>query len=397
MGHRALVAAAAATALVLAAPGCGGDGGGGGDTTAVTTPTATQAGGGGGGIGLQKLGDFESPLYVTQPPGSEDLYVVERDGRVKIVRDGETLGDPFIDISDKVSTDVEQGLLSIAFAPDYESSGLLYAYYTDKQGSQRIVELVRDPGDPDRVAGGERLVLKMADYAPNHNGGLIVFGSDGHLYVGTGDGGGSGDPRRNAQNLGALLGKLLRIDPQQAGGKPYTVPADNPFVGKPGARPEIYSYGLRNPWRFAFDSKTGDLVIADVGQDEFEEVDIVGPGKGAGANFGWSALEGDAPFNEDQSAPGAVKPALVYEHSQGCSITGGYVVHDPELPALEGRFVYGDFCAPKLRSFQLAGTKAVGDKPLGPEVPGTSSFGTDNAGHIYVASFNGPVYRLVAE
>ena len=388
-------AAAAASILVLAAAGCGGDDGGetGKATTRASTSTTPAAA---GGVKLEKVGDFESPLYVTQPPGSDDLYVVERDGRVKIVRDGETLGDPFLDISDQVSTDVEQGLLSIAFAPDYQQSGLLYAYYTDKQGNDRIVELKRDPGNPDKVTGDERLVLEIPDYAPNHNGGLMVFGSDGHLYVGTGDGGGHGDPRRNAQNLGALLGKILRIDPAQSGGKPYAVPADNPFVGQKGARPEIYSYGLRNPWRFDIDDRTNTLVIADVGQDEFEEIDVIPLAKAAGANFGWSAFEGNAPFNDDQSAPGAVEPALVYDHGQGCSVTGGYVVRDPALPALDGRYVYGDFCAPALRSFRLSGTKAVDDKRLGLEVPAASSFGVDNAGQVYVTSFNGPVYRLVA-
>lgn len=382
--------------MLALATGCGDDGGDGSAGTSATQPAAPSDPSG-TGVKLQPVadGDFGQAVYVTQPPGnSSDLYVVDRTGKVYIVRDGNKLPAPFIDISSEVKTDVEQGLLSIAFAPDYASSGLLYAYYTDQQSNQRIVEMKRSADDPDKVDGSERLVLEMADFAPNHNGGLLTFGSDGHLYIGTGDGGGSGDPRRNAQNLGSPLGKLLRIDPQAAGGKPYSIPADNPFVAKPGALPEIYSYGLRNPWRFSFDSETNALTIGDVGQNEFEEVDVVADGKGKGANFGWSALEGDAPFNDDQSAPGAVKPVLVYSHDQGCSINGGYVVHDPDLPALDGRYVYSDFCSGKILSFKLTGTKASDDKPTGLEAQSPTSFGTDNAGHIYVTTLNGDVFML---
>jgi glucose/arabinose dehydrogenase len=378
--------------------GCGGgDGDGDGAAKSSTQPAAPAADTSGTGVKLEPIADanFGQAVYVTQPPGnSSDLYVVDRTGKVDIVRDGKELPTPFIDISSKVKTDVEQGLLSIAFAPDYASSGLLYAYYTDQQGNQRIVEMKRSAGDPDKVDGSERLVMEMADFAPNHNGGLLTFGTDGHLYIGTGDGGGAGDPQRNAQNLGSPLGKLLRIDPQATGGKPYSIPADNPFVSKTGARPEIYSYGLRNPWRYSFDSKTNALTIGDVGQDSFEEVDVVADGKGRGANFGWSAFEGDAPFNDDQSAPGAIKPALVYSHDQGCSINGGYVVHDPALPALEGRYVYSDFCSGKIRSFKLTGTQASDDKPTGLEAQSPTSFGTDNAGHIYVTTLNGDVFML---
>lgn len=391
--------------MLALATGCGDDGGDGSADTSATQPAApADASAGSGksstGVMLEPVGDgdFGQPVYVTQPPAnSSDLYVVDRTGKVYIVRDDKTLASPFIDISSKVMTEVEQGLLSIAFAPDYATSGLLYAYYTDQEGSQRIVEMKRSADDPDKVDGSERLVLKMSDFAANHNGGLLTFGTDGHLYVGTGDGGGAGDPQRNAQNLDSPLGKLLRIDPRAAGGEPYSIPADNPFVGKAGALPEIYSYGLRNPWRYSFDSKTNALTIGDVGQDEFEEVDVVADGKGKGANFGWSALEGQAPFNGDQSAPAAVKPALVYSHDRGCSINGGYVVHDPDLPALDGRYVYSDFCSGEIRSFKLSGTKASDDRPTGLEPQSPTSFGTDNAGHIYVTSLNGHVFVLAPE
>jgi glucose/arabinose dehydrogenase len=387
----ARIAAALAVSLLSLAAGCGGGGAEHGKSSAETAATSRQR-----GVRLEAIGGggFEQPLYVTQPPGSSDLYVVERTGKVVIVRDGEKLATPFLDISPQVSTEVEQGMLSITFAPDYQRSGLLYAYYSDRRGNQRIVEMRRSADNPDRTDGKQRLVLEMADYAPNHNGGLIVFGPDGHMYVGTGDGGGSGDPRRNAQNLGSLLGKLLRIDPREVGGDPYSVPADNPFTGRAGARPEVYAYGLRNPWRFAFDTGSGALTIGDVGQDRFEEIDVVAPGAAAGANFGWSALEGDSPFNSDQRAPGAVKPALVYSHDEGCSVNGGYVVRDRELPSLAGRYVYSDFCAGQLRSFKLSGTKASDDKPLGLEVSSPTSFGTDNAGHIYVTTLDGDVFRL---
>jgi glucose/arabinose dehydrogenase len=388
------VSAAIAAAALTVAAGCGGSDGG------ATQPTTTAAtAGAAAGVRLAPIGggDFGEPVYVTQPPGnSTDLYVVDRTGKVDIVRDGSELPTPFLDISPKVSTDVEQGLLSIAFAPDYASSGLFYAYYTGQDGNENVVELKRSADDPDVAdPGSEREVLKMADFAANHNGGLLVFGTDGHMYIGTGDGGGSGDPERNGQDLGSLLGKILRIDPAQSGGHPYTVPTDNPFAGRAGARPEIYSYGLRNPWRFSFDSATNALYIGDVGQDKWEEVDAVASGKGAGANFGWSAFEGDAPFNSDQKAPGAIKPVLVYSHDVGCSINGGYVVHDPALPSLAGRYLYSDFCSGDIRSFKLEGTKAVGDKTTGLQAQSPTSFGTDNAGHVYVTSLDGQVFEIV--
>ena len=211
------------------------------------------------------------------------------------------------------------------------------------------------------------------------------------------DGGSEGDPDRRGQDPGTLLGKILRIDPRPSGGRPYSVPPSNPFVDEAGSRPEIYSYGLRNPWRFSFDRLTGALAIGDVGQSRFEEIDLLARGAGRGANFGWSAFEGFARFNQDQAAPSAVPPVLAYGHEHGCSVTGGYVVRDRSLPSLFGRYLYGDYCQGKLRSFPaVPDHHASDDRPLGLKVPSLSSFGEDGAGHVYATSLDGPVYRLVA-
>jgi glucose/arabinose dehydrogenase len=367
-------------------------------------PRVTQAqpgkppvGDGQGGVRLQKLGDFDRPLYVTQAPGDRrDLFVVEQTGQVEVITPKGTASTPFLDLHDEVSCCGEQGLLSIAFAPEYERSGLVYADYTDRAGNARVVEYRRSTDDPLTVdPASRRVVLRVHEPFPNHNGGLLMFGPDRLLYIGLGDGGSEGDPDRNGQNLETLLGKLLRIDPRPYGGKPYSIPASNPFVNRAGARPEIYSYGLRNPWRFSFDRLTGNLAIGDVGQDRWEEVDLVRRGQGRGANFGWSAFEGVARFNKDQSAPNAVAPVLVYSHDHGCSVTGGYVVRDPSLQSLYGRYLYGDYCTGQLRSFSAVPDKrATDDRPLGLQIPALSSFGEDDAGRIYATSLNGPVYRL---
>jgi glucose/arabinose dehydrogenase len=395
----------------LAAVGCGG---GEEKTTTTNSPAPPPpkpadrspghgrlpVGDGQGGVRLQKIGEFDQPLYVTQPPGeARNLFVVEKTGRIVVVRDGEPLQKPFLDLTGEVSTGSEQGLLSVAFAPDYRKSGRLYVDYTNSVGDTRVVEYRRSSSDSLQAdPGSARQVLAVDQPYPNHNGGQLQFGPDGFLYVGLGDGGSANDPERRGQDLGTLLGKILRIDPRRSGGRPYSVPASNPFAGKAGARPEIYSYGLRNPWRFSFDAVTDALAIGDVGQVEFEEVDLVARGKGSGANFGWSAYEGFARFNEDQDADDPVAPVLVYGHDAGCSITGGYVVRDRTLTTLYGRYLYGDYCAGELRSFAAKpGDRARDDRALRLEVPALSSFGEDGAGHVYATSLEGPVYRLAAE
>jgi glucose/arabinose dehydrogenase len=393
-----LLFALALALTILALAGCGDDG----DsataperTRPATTPTQAEQPSG-RGVALEKIGEFDQPDYVAQPAGSTDLYVVERRGRIQIVRDGRTLDKPALDIADQVSdSGQEQGLLSIAFPPDFQDSRLLYVYFTGNDQDQHVVEYrANDRGLAEE--GSARELLRMEDFASNHNGGLLLFGPDDRLYIGTGDGGLAGDPERNGQDLGSLLGKMLRIDPRASFDTPYSVPADNPFTGSAGARPEVCNYGLRNPWRFSFDRETAVLLIGDVGQDAFEEIDYVPAERTCGNNFGWSAFEGNERFNSDQSAPGAVAPILTYQLDEGCSVTGGYVVRDPSLPSMAGRYVYGDFCESELRSFRPTARRAVDDKPVGVEVPGLSSFGEDNEGRVYAVSLEGPVYRLVA-
>jgi glucose/arabinose dehydrogenase len=386
---RRLLVLIAPLALASVMAGCGG----GSDSADTGSTTAQEPPLGKGQVQLEKVGDFDQPDYVTQPPGGADLYVVERQGAVRIVRDGQVVSTPALDITDQVDSDgEEQGLLSIAFAPDFPTSRLVYAYYTGKDQDQHVVGYtVGDDGSFDRSS--ERELLHMDDFASNHNGGLLLFGPDRQLYIGTGDGGLADDPKRNGQNVDSLLGKILRIDPRPSDGRPYTVHSPGPLGA--GALPEICDYGLRNPWRFSFDRSTGSLLIGDVGQNTQEEIDYVPADHVCGNNFGWSAFEGTDRFNEDQTAPNAVFPILTYSHDDGgCSVTGGYVVRDRSLPALFGRYVYGDFCLGELRSFRPATPQAQDDRSLGLKVPSLSSFGQDNEGHIYVVSLEGPVYRL---
>ena len=379
---------ALAVAVAVAVAGCGGD-----DepsstastsstrATTTTAETPPPVGNGHGGVKLISLGDFDQPLYVAQPDdGSGDLYVVEQTGRVMRLPGGEHEPEVFLDLSDEVSCCGEQGLLSVAFAPDYADSGLLYVDYTDTDGDTRVVEYERTGSDrPVADPKSARELLAVDQPFPNHNGGLVLFGPDDRLYVGLGDGGSAGDPDRNGQDLSTLLGKIVTLEP-----------------GSSQDEPAIFAYGLRNPWRFSFDRETSDLWIGDVGQDALEEVDSAPRADlGGRLNFGWSAFEGNRRFNEDQQAPNAIPPALVYGHEEGCSVTGGYVVRDPALTTLYGRYLYGDYCAGQLRSFTArAGREAGDDRPVGAEVEGLSSFGEDVEGHLYATSLEGSVYRL---
>jgi glucose/arabinose dehydrogenase len=285
----------------------------------------------------------------------------------------------------------------MAFAPDYAKSPRFYVFLTGKDGDIHIQEFRTASASANTADKGRRRELLRIEHSrfENHNGGQLQFGPDGLLYAGTGDGGGGGDPFGNGQNVDTLLAKLLRIDPRK--GSPYSVPADNPFAGPRRGRGEIYAYGLRNPWRFSFDRATGDLVIADVGQEAVEEVDFLRKGRAKGVNFGWNRFEGTQRYSRG-SAGGHVPPVLQHTHAAGfCSITGGYIVRDPGLPQLRGRYVYGDFCDGRLRAARLTPTSASDRRLLGPTVRDLSSFGEDSSGRIYATSLDGPVYRLASK
>ena len=404
MRSRARAGIVAIALALVALSSCGASGGDSGTATDAARPASgadgSPASAAKRGVALQRLGSFDAPVYVAGPPADPGiLFVVEQGGTIQALRDGRRQG-AFLDISGLVSFEGERGLLSIAFPPDYQRSRLFYVYYTDRQGDIRIDEF-RARSRTRAIRGSRRAVFEIPHRAnSNHNGGQAQF-LGGLLYFGTGDGGAGGDPPNNAQNKESLLGKLLRIDPRASAGRPYSVPGSNPFVGKPG-RDEIYSYGLRNPFRFSFDTTTAKqprIAIGDVGQDRFEELDYTTVGRANGANFGWDAFEGFAPYTGSEGGTpdpgGTVKPIFAYSRGRGCTIIGGYVVADRALPSLRGRYVYVDFCEGRLRSLTPRLGRARGDRPLGLSVTSPSSFGTDSRNRIYVASLEGPVYRLV--
>jgi glucose/arabinose dehydrogenase len=363
-------------------------------------------------VALTEVGNFDRPTFVTSDPGDPDrLFVVEQRGRIQLIEDGSTT--TFLDIRtifDELNHSFdESGLWSMAFSPDYASSELFYVAYSgvddpdtagDESGDWHIAEFEADDDTAD--AASRRDVLTV-EYPPSqyHYGGQLQFGSDGYLYASIGDGGPNGDPAGNAQNLSVPLGKIVRIDPRGAGPGDYTVPADNPFADTPGCADgcdEIWSYGLRNPWRFSFDRLTGDLVIGDVGFDDREEVDFeTGPDPGRGANFGWNCREGTHQFSTVppcDATDDLTEPTFEYQHLNGsCAITGGYVVRDRSLGDLYGRYLYADFCVGELRSLDLLSSPAQ-DRSEGLCLAFPISFGEDSAGRIYVTSLQGAVYRL---
>jgi glucose/arabinose dehydrogenase len=371
---------------------------GNGETSTSSLPDRTTTSVAKRGVGLKRIGTFAEPLYVTAPPGDQArVFVAEKGGRIRLVLNGKPVRRSFLDLSGNVSNGGEQGLLSVAFAPDYARSGLLYVNYTDRSGDTQIQEFRRSRGNPNRAnPASRRSVLTVDQPFENHNGGLNLFGPDGLLYIGLGDGGSGGDPGNRAQRLDTLLGKLLRIDPRKAGSKPYRSPVSNPFVGK-GGQNEIYAYGLRNPWRFSFDRRTGDLYIGDVGQNSFEEIDYARRGAARGRNFGWSCFEGSARYDSSRKCPNPVGPVLTYSlEGDNCAVTGGVVVRDPGLPQLAGRYLYADVCAGQVRSFEISAGRATGDRSIGVHTSNLSSFGEDASGRVYLTSLDGPVYRLVS-
>jgi glucose/arabinose dehydrogenase len=339
------------------------------------------------------------PLYLTAPPGDPRLFIVEKGGAIRIVKDGSLLPAPFLDLSSRVSGGAEQGLLGLAFDPAYAANGRFVVHYTDVSGNTTIAAYRVSADNPDLAdPASEAVLLTVEQPFPNHNGGQILFGPDGMLYIGLGDGGGGGDPGGRGQSLTDLLGDILRVD--VASGTSYTVPPDNPFVGQADARPEVWSYGLRNPWRFSFDAATGDLYIADVGQNAWEEVDVVSAaaGAGRGANFGWSVTEGRHCYaSASCDTTGFTLPVLEYSHSSGCSISGGYVYRGAAIPALQGHYFYADYCSGWVRSFRLQDGQAAEPYQWPTLAPGGAvpSLGQDAAGELYVLNAGGQVFRIV--
>ncbi len=337
---------------------------------------------------------FKRPLLVTNAGDSSGrLFVVEQEGKIWVIESGNTVANAFLDISAKVgSQGNEQGLLGLAFDPDYENSGNFYVNYTDLNGDT-VIARFHISGDPNRAdASSEETLLQVDQPYPNHNGGNLVFGPDGYLYAGLGDGGSGGDPHGNGQSLDTLLGKILRIDVKS--GSPYSIPSDNPFASG-GGLPEIWAYGLRNPWRFSFDSATGDLYIADVGQDAWEEVDFLQNGTAGGSNFGWNLFEGNHPY---QGTPpdGAtfVTPVAEYPHGGRCSITGGYVYRGAALPAWQGVYFYGDYCSGEIFGLLQHPDGSWESQLLYNLDINITSFGLDESGELYVVDRNGGIYEF---
>ena len=352
------------------------------------------------GLQLTPVASGLGPLtdVVAPPDDPSRLLVVQQDGLVLLLKDGVRQDQPFLDLRPVVHADGEKGLLSIAFAPDYASSGLLYAYYNDLNGDVRVVEYHRSTDDPDSADPDGRQLLRIIKPTADHNAGMMQFGPDGYLYIAVGDGG--ADPPSipvgaYGQTLDDLLGSILRIDPRH--GDPYAIPAGNPFVSTPGAEPEIVAYGLRNPWRFWIDPKTDSMLIGDVGEGQREEIDRL-PLDHLGLDFGWPCKEGTATPQVEMPASCATAtltpPLYEYAHSSTrCSITGGVVVRDPRLPALDGRFLWSDLCDGQLYAIDPSAAK-IAEEPLGLDAKLPTSFGTDGLGRVYVVTADGDVYRI---
>jgi glucose/arabinose dehydrogenase len=342
---------------------------------------------------------LDFPLFLTAPPGDGTrLFVVEKTGRIRVIKNGTLLPQPFLDLSGRVSGGSEQGLLGLAFHPQYAANGRFVVNYTNSAGDTRV-SVFRVSSNPDVAdPASEQVILPVAQPYANHNGGMVVFGPDGKLYIGLGDGGSGGDPQGNGQNKGVLLGKILRVDVSGTG--VLSVPADNPFVSQNGARPEIWSYGLRNPWRFSFDRQTGDLYIGDVGQNAREEIDVgtTAVQAGRGLNFGWNTMEGLACYNPGSGCnrAGLTLPILDYDHSQGCSVTGGYVYRGRAIPSASGTYFYADYCNGWVRSFRYQGGAVTESRDWASLRPNgqITSFGEDAEGELYLMISSGKVFRI---
>jgi glucose/arabinose dehydrogenase len=341
---------------------------------------------------------FESPIYVTDAgDGSGRLFVVEQAGVIRIVQDGTTLETPFLDIRSIVNRGgSEQGLLGLVFHPDYATNGQFFINYTALDEKNTIARYQVNPDDPNTAdPDSETILLALEDIYANHNGGQLAFGPDGYLYIGTGDGGSAGDPHGNGQNGLALFGKMLRIDVNTTtDDKPYGIPADNPFVDNPDFAPEVWAYGLRNPWRFSFDALTGDLYIADVGQNEWEEINFQPADSTGGENYGWNIMEGTHSYSGEPIPEGLTMPFTEYSHDNGCSVTGGYVYRGSTLPDLHGVYFFGDFCTGIVWTSQRNEDGVWETNRLMNTGFPISSFGTDAAGELYIINYGGSILRL---
>ena len=386
MLHRKPVAIVAALllALMLAAP----------SLAAAQTPQSVD-------LRLEKLVDgLDHPVQMVDPnDGTGRFFIVEKTGKIRIFKDGKLADQPFLDITNQVSTGLEQGLLSMAFHPNFAKNGEFFIDYTDTKGNTQVERWSVSKSDANAAdPQSKKTILTVDQPYPNHNGGLLLFGPDGMLYIGLGDGGSEGDPQHNGQNLDTLLSKILRIDVDTTTANlAYGIPKDNPFVNKAGARPETWAWGLRNPWRFSFDKKTGDLLIGDVGQDTYEEADFDPAGKG-GLNFGWSIMEADSCYKAstcDQS--GLTLPFFWYSHKVGgCSITGGYVYRGTKIKGLDGTYLAADYCSGLLWQVHPDGKGgSTVDEPIS---TGTtpSSFAEDASGELYLIDLQGAIYKIMA-
>ncbi len=383
---------------LLLAAACGGASPSSNPTATVESPGETS-GASSPAVTLKKVaGGFTRPTFVIHAgDGSGRLFVVEKAGTIRAVRDGVVEREPFLDVRAVVgSTGEEEGLLGLAFHPRFEENGRLFVAYTAKDGANSVAEYRVPAGSTRANPATARVLFSIPDDRANHNGGMLAFGPDGYLYFGTGDGGGAGDTRGNGQSLTALLGKILRVD-VDSGTTPYAIPRDNPFVARSGARPEIWAYGLRNPWRFSFDRATGDLWIGDVGQGDWEEVDFQAAASKGGENYGWNVMEASACFKPAAACDrgGKVLPVFEYDHNTGaCSVTGGYVYRGGELPALRGAYLFIDYCEGKLLSLRREGSGWRAAVLLETDLS-VSSFGEDEAGEVYVVDdAGGGLYRL---
>jgi glucose/arabinose dehydrogenase len=352
---------------------------------------------------------LDRPTFITALPGSDVLLVLEQGGRVRWIEDGQLRAEPFLDLSERVlSSGGEQGLLGLAFHPNFRDNGRFFVHYSTvgqnglRAGDGVISEFSRSTGANSADASSERRLLSVAQPYSNHNGGMLAFSPrDGFLYIGLGDGGSGGDPRGNGQNLGVWLGKMLRIDVDSRDQGEYGIPDGN-LTGN-GALPEIWSYGLRNPWRFSFDPENGDLYIADVGQNAVEEVDYEPRGAG-GRNYGWNTMEGSTCYepNSGCDQSGIVPPVLEYSHDAGCSITGGYVYRGRAIPDLRGVYFYADYCSGligtlRMQDGALAGSRDITATLNRDGIRDFTSFGADADGELYIATGGGSVYRIEAD